>query len=99
MSQSPSPPLSGGRGFYKEGEGNRRERSRKGFEKFSTHRTAPSILIRPVCVILALEVSRSPGAEMPEGWSLSFLKLVPIVTQHGAGLPTARCSGWVLDFL
>ena len=35
-SQSPFPLLTGGRGFYKEGEGNRAKRSREGVEKFST---------------------------------------------------------------
>ena len=34
--QSSSPPFSAVRGFYKEGEGNRTERSREGVEKFST---------------------------------------------------------------
>ena len=48
MSQSPSPHLSGGRGFYKEGEGNRTKRSREGVEKFSTCRLAQSIPIRQV---------------------------------------------------
>ena len=47
-SQSPSPPLSGGRGFHKEGEGSRTERSREGVEKFSACRWAQSILIREV---------------------------------------------------
>ena len=39
MSQSLSPPFIGGRGFfYEEGEGNRTERSRERFAKFSTCR-------------------------------------------------------------
>ena len=94
MSPSPSPPLSGGRGFYKEGEGNRRKRSREGVEKSSTCRPAQSIPIRPnvghpalsswLHVTLApwLKVSKSPGPEMLEDWSLFPLKLVPrILTQ------------------
>ena len=36
MSQSPSPPLSGGRGFYKEGEGEQNKEIREGVIKFST---------------------------------------------------------------
>ena len=35
MSQNSSPHLSGGGGFYKEGEGNRTKKSREGFEKLS----------------------------------------------------------------
>ena len=38
MSQSPSPHLSGGRGFYKEGGGDRTKRSRERIEKFFTCR-------------------------------------------------------------
>ena len=45
MSQSPSPPLSGGRGFHKEGEGKRTKRSREGAGKFSRCRQAQSIPI------------------------------------------------------
>ena len=75
MSQSPSPHLSAGRGFYKEGEGNRTKRSREGIGKFFLCRQAQSIPIRQVVVrcasswlhaILAprLKVSKSPGAGM-----------------------------------
>ena len=42
MSQSSSPPLSGDRGLYKEGEGNRTKRLRKEVAKFSMCRCAPS---------------------------------------------------------
>ena len=48
MSQSPSLPLNGDRGFYKQGEGNRKKRSREGIEKFSTCRWTQSIPIRQV---------------------------------------------------
>ena len=50
MSQSPYPHLSGGRGFHKEGYGNRTKRSREGFEKFSLCWPAQSIPIRQVMV-------------------------------------------------
>ena len=55
MSQSPSPPLSGGRDFYKEGEGNRTEIKGGGckvlYVQMSTvHSGQPSD--GPVCVIL-----------------------------------------------
>ena len=48
MSQSPSPPLSAGRGFYKERKGNRTKRPREGIEKFSMCRRAQSIPVRTV---------------------------------------------------
>ena len=56
MSQSPSPPLSGGRGFYKEGEGNRTKRSRERVANFCTCRRAQSIPIRQMMVSV-----RHPG--------------------------------------
>ena len=59
-SQSPSPPLIRGRGFYKEGEGNRTKRSREGVGKFYMQMsTVHSDLDGLVCVILA---SRHPGS-------------------------------------
>ena len=100
MSQSLSTRLIGGRGFDKEGEGNRTE-SKKGVAKFSTCRPARSALIRQVTVLCAssclvirlhsvlapqLKVSKSSGAGMPEGWSLCFSKLLPRI------LIQTRCS-------
>ena len=56
MSQSPSSPLSGGRGFCKEGEGNRTKRTRKVVEKFSYVQMSPvgrASVHHPGLVILA----------------------------------------------
>ena len=60
LSQSPFLPLNGGRGLYKEGEGNRTKRSREGVGKFYMQMsTVHSDLDGLVCVILA---SRHPGS-------------------------------------
>ena len=61
MSQSPYLPLSTGRSFFKEGEGNRTKRSREEVEKLSTCRGAHSILIRQVMVQCAPSWSSHPG--------------------------------------
>ena len=47
--------------FYKEGEGSRTKRSRKGVEKFSTCRPAQSTPIRPVMVRCAASWFSRPG--------------------------------------
>ena len=64
MSQSPTPLLSGGRGIYKEGEGNRTQRSGEGgcVAKFSTCRQAQSIPIRQVIVQCASSWFSHPGS-------------------------------------
>ena len=93
MSQSPSPPLSGGRGFYKEDQG-------RGFSKW---KWAQSIPIRQVMVLCAsswfshpglrssqlhitlaprMKVSKSPGTGMLKGGGLYLLKLVPRILIH-----------------
>ena len=61
ITQSPSPNLSGGRGFYKEGKGNRTKRSKKGVAKFSTCRQAQSIPIRQVMVCCVSSWFSHPG--------------------------------------
>ena len=61
-SQSPSPPLSGGRGFHKEGEGNRTKRSREWVERFSTSRRAWSSPIRQVMALRASSWVRHPSS-------------------------------------
>ena len=82
MSQSPSSPLSGGRGVYKEEEGARTKRSREGL-----HRRAQSIPTRQVMVWCASSWLSHPGS-MVEGQQISqswdawrsesiLLKLVP----------------------
>ena len=43
MCQSPSPHLSGGRGVFEKGEGNRTRRSREGVEKFPLSRPAYTV--------------------------------------------------------
>ena len=54
MSQRPSLPLRGCRGFYKEGKGNRAKRSWERVAMFSKCRVAQSVLIQLVmCLILA----------------------------------------------
>ena len=89
MSQSPISPLKGGRGFYKVGEGNRTKRSKEGIKMFCMCRWVESILIRQVMVSCKsswfsapgftsfwLNVTLAPGAGMPKGCRLYYLKLV-----------------------
>ena len=76
MTQSLSPPLSGGGGFYKEGEGNRTKRSQEGVkvpyvQTSTVHSDKASDGL--VCTGLAphhpapwSRVSKAPGAQMPE---------------------------------
>ena len=76
MSQSPSPPLSGGRGFYNEGEENRAKRSREGVEEFSMCRRAQCIPIRQVMVRrasawLSHPAPCHPGSSM-KGYQISW---------------------------
>ena len=69
-SQSPSPHLRGGRGFYKNGERNRTKRSREWTGKFFTCRLAQSIPIRQVMVRCTLSWLRPPDS-MDEGQQIS----------------------------
>ena len=85
MSQSPSPHLSGGRSFYKEGTGNRTKRSRKGVEKFSTCRRAQSTLIRQVMAWWASSWLGHPG--LTSSWL--YVTLAPrmkVSKSSGAGM-------------
>ena len=93
MSQNPSLPLGGGRGFHKEGEGNRQIKGggcKVLYVWMSTVRTdkvrcASSWISHPrftssqLPVILDpwLKVNKSPRAGMPEGQGLYLFKLVP----------------------
>ena len=86
-SQSPSPHLSGGRGFYKEGEGNRPKKSREEVEKFSVCRLIQSIPIRQMMVYIILVWS----PRLLSSWL--HIILVPqlrVSKSPGAGMPGSQ---------
>ena len=127
MSQSPSECFSAGRGFYKEREGKQtKEINGKGLKSSPMCRLAQSIQIRPqnwsrsglACIILVenilvlhLEVSKPPRAEMTECQCLYLLKLVPRILTQTCCLSTSyilvrvsiyrnnveRMAGWVTN--
>ena len=94
QSPSPSPPLSGGRGFYKEGEENRTKRPRERVEKFSTCRRAQCILITQVMVQCASSWFSHPGSRHPGFTSAWFyISLTPsmqVSTSPWAGVPEGQ---------
>ena len=85
MSQSPSLPLSGGRDFYKERDGNRTKSSKEGVANFSTWGWAQCIQVRQVMVECASFWFSYPG------FRLSRLHTILAPWMKSANFPKLGC--------